>query len=427
MKGSLPPETAHRTVGGRPPDLSTHDKAGPRAPRPHSAIPVGDSDPLTDLGNGPPAAGCERPFGDHALPLSKRGLAVVPCGGEDGKSPKVREWQKRKWSLSTIAELARRYPDANIGVACGLSGIVVVDVDDPTLIPAMLLRFGDTPLITRTPSGGSHLWYRKAGVVGSGPLGPSLAVDIKADGGQVIVPPSFNPQSGKEYVFERGSWDDLDRLPPFRQEALPRPKTSAKSSRPPKSPASSGTVGEGLRDKTVFFHAMREAPHVTSEHDLIAVMQTFNVQHCSPPLPARQVGKIAKSAWRYEERGENLIGHAGGGVVPHTVGKDLLSRPHGEDALALLYILKWAHGGRAEPFAVCAKAMARDRVIPQWGDPRRYTRAVKILVAQRVLRRVSPSRRGARGHWTPAQYTFTGPGASIAPNITIHPSPPLPH
>ena len=243
----------------------------------------------------------------------------------------------------------------------------------------MLRRFGDTPLLTRTPSGGAHLWYRKVGEVRSGTLRPSLAVDIKADGGQVIVPPSFNRQSGRQYVFERGSWDDLDRLPPFRQEALPRPMTSAKSSPPPKSTATSGKVGEGMRDTTVFYYAMLQAPHVLSVEDLIVEMQRFNVEHCSPPLPTRQVEAKARNAWGYEERGENFIGHGGGGgVVPHTVGKDLLSRPHGEDALALLYILKWAHGARVEPFAVCAKAMARDRVIPQWGDPRRYTRALKF-------------------------------------------------
>ena len=65
--------------------------------------------------------------------------------------------------------LARRYPDANVGVACGLSGMVVVDIDDRSLLPSMLLRFGDTPLITRTPSGGvQFVVYRKVGAVKSG-------------------------------------------------------------------------------------------------------------------------------------------------------------------------------------------------------------------------------------------------------------------
>ena len=111
-----------------------------------------------------------------------------------------------------------------------------MDVDEPELVETMLERFGDTPLITRTPSGGAHLWYRKVGEVKSSTLGPSLAVDIKADGGQVIVPPSFNRQSGVPYEFERGSWDDLTRLPPFRKEALDGLEPSTKSSSPCEDP-----------------------------------------------------------------------------------------------------------------------------------------------------------------------------------------------
>ncbi len=57
--------------------------------------------------------------------------------------------------------------------------------------------------------------------------------------------------------------------------------------------------------------------------------------HSSPP-PAAEVEKTARSAWRYEETCQNLIGHPRGGVVVDAaVVDDLLSRSHGEDALAL--------------------------------------------------------------------------------------------
>ena len=176
-----------------------------------------------------------KPFGDHAPALRKRGLAVIPCGGEDGKTPMLKGWQKRKLPVAIIEKLALRYPDANIGIVCGLSGVVNVDIDDPKQLPDMLMRFGDTPLIARTPSGGYHLWYAAQGMVRSTNSGAKeLAVDVKADRGLVIVPPSCNPQMGKDYTFERGSWDFLNRLPPFRVEALPRTQTmkASKSSTP---------------------------------------------------------------------------------------------------------------------------------------------------------------------------------------------------
>ena len=59
-------------------------------------------------------------FGDNALPLHELGLAVFPCGGDDGKRPLVKGWHRPK-SAKTIATLAQRFADANIGVACGPS------------------------------------------------------------------------------------------------------------------------------------------------------------------------------------------------------------------------------------------------------------------------------------------------------------------
>jgi Primase C terminal 1 (PriCT-1) len=50
-----------------------------------------------------------RPFGGNALALHERGLAVLPCGKEDGKVPLVRGWQTGKRSAETIAKWARQH------------------------------------------------------------------------------------------------------------------------------------------------------------------------------------------------------------------------------------------------------------------------------------------------------------------------------
>ena len=366
-----------------------------------------------------------KPFGDNALTLHGLGLVVLPCGKGDGKSPLVKGWQGRK-SAKTVAIWARKFAAANIGVACGLSGYVVVDVDKRELVETMLERFGATPLMTRTPSGGAHLWYRKVGEVKSSTLGPSLVVDIKADGGQVIVPPPFNRQSGVPYEFERGSWDDLTRLPPFRKEALDGLEPSTKSS--PHAQAPTGVVSEGERNRTLFRYLMSEVPHATSLNDLLAEARRFNEQNLSPLLPAAEVEKTARQVWKYEQAGQNWIGHGRGGVeLNAAVVDDLLSRAHGEDALALLVKLERSHGARISPFAVCAKAMARDEVIAGWKDPRRYTRACNMLLVRGAIKPVSRARRDTQGCWIAAKYKFTKPGTNNAPNITTHPSPLAPH
>jgi hypothetical protein len=136
------------------------------------------------------------PFAAVALELLQHRLAVIPLGGDDGKAPLVK-WQRWRHppGRDAIATLTAKHPGAIIGVLPGLSGLTVVDVDDPALVDAMLERCGATPLISATPNGGVHLWYRHAGECTGDHLRrlEGLDVDIKAAGGMVVVPPSITP------------------------------------------------------------------------------------------------------------------------------------------------------------------------------------------------------------------------------------------
>ena len=168
---------------------------------------------------------------------------------------------------------------------------------------------------------------------------------------------------------------------------------------------------------------MFEVPHAASLDDLLAEARRFNEQRSFAAASPAEVEKTARQVWNYEQAGQNWIGHGQGGVALNAaVVDDLLSRAHGEDALALLVKLKRSHGARVD-FAICAKAMARDEVIAGWKDPRRYTRACKMLLARGAIKPVSRARRDTQGCWTAAKYKFTKPGANNAPNITTHPSP----
>lgn len=105
------------------------------------------------------------PFATTAEMLWHAGLAPIPAGGGDGKEPLVADFTKwkRRPGLGTLLTWIAKFPDANVGVVTGpLSGIAVIDIDsaDPVVQQRMIERFGDTPLKTRTPSGGCHLWYQ---------------------------------------------------------------------------------------------------------------------------------------------------------------------------------------------------------------------------------------------------------------------------
>lgn len=142
-----------------------------------------------------------------ALALAARGWLVFPCA-PGGKKPALRgNWQNlATTSPEQIRAWWARAP-YNVGVACGPSGLVVIDLDlphgeQPGRLPAstangmgalaaLCARHGQPyPLPTYavdTPSGGCHLYYAApAGQVrnSAGRLGQ--LIDVRAGGGYVI-------------------------------------------------------------------------------------------------------------------------------------------------------------------------------------------------------------------------------------------------
>lgn len=170
--------------------------------------------------------------------------AAHPAGSREGHACRgsCGRWGHGLHDASTdptvVAAMWRRWPTANIGVACGPSGLLVIDLDTVTgSPPARVLREQQpgeaTPftvtdgaavlewlcercggrledldtLTVATPSGGRHLYYRApdlgTGVrvtSGAGMLsGLGWGVDVRGWGGYVIVPPSTRPDG----VYQR--------------------------------------------------------------------------------------------------------------------------------------------------------------------------------------------------------------------------------
>lgn len=145
-----------------------------------------------------------------ALAAALLGWHVFPCA-VGGKRPALRgNWQDL---ATTSADQIRdwwTHAPYNIGIACGPSGLVVIDLDMPrdddggdadgALFPLcgadILSRLaqqhgerypGDTYIVD-TPSGGCHLYFSAAGDArvrnSAGVVGPHI--DVRADGGYVV-------------------------------------------------------------------------------------------------------------------------------------------------------------------------------------------------------------------------------------------------
>lgn len=122
-----------------------------------------------------------------------------------------------------VAAIVAAVPRGQLALRTGAAaGVVVVDVDpahDGAATLAQLIATGLTPPTARvrTGSGGLHLYYQhpgqrvpcSQGKPGQG-LGPGI--DVKADGGYVVLPPSVHPRTGRPYRWIPGQ--AIQEMPP---------------------------------------------------------------------------------------------------------------------------------------------------------------------------------------------------------------------
>ena len=161
---------------------------------------------------------------DDILLLAKQcaatlGWRLIPLHtiGAKAKRPRGSRWPERATDeIERIDNWHASYADDPEGLAFGVvtgegSGIFVVDVDKPDKgWTAMLADNGELPetVVSITGSGGRHFFFKYPDdrVVSSGTGIPCKGVDIRAEGGQCVLPPAPHP-SGEKYVWENSLFD----------------------------------------------------------------------------------------------------------------------------------------------------------------------------------------------------------------------------
>jgi hypothetical protein len=134
-----------------------------------------------------------------ALDYAAQGCAVFPCLPRSKKPATKRGFKAAATNAATIRELWLARPDYNVGVRTGAaSGALVLDVDGSVgaaTLHDLEARYGALPETSCSmTSAGFHLWFTIGGdTVPSSVarLGPGL--DVRAEGGYVIAPPSVHP------------------------------------------------------------------------------------------------------------------------------------------------------------------------------------------------------------------------------------------
>jgi hypothetical protein len=149
-------------------------------------------------------------------------MAARLCSPRDSDFPSNGREAARDQGLSTNRNpREQKFAQADaLGFVCGpRSKLALVDVDskDERVLAAALSTYGDTPVISRTPSG-YHAWYRHNGERRSIRPLHDAPLDILG-GGYAVVPPSRVAKGG--YDFIQGGLNDLGGLPTMRRPPAP--------------------------------------------------------------------------------------------------------------------------------------------------------------------------------------------------------------
>ena len=114
------------------------------------------------------------------------------------------EYQNRLPSEDEVIKWFSDWPDANIGIVTGkISNLVVFDLDSNDAVEYAESEggFPDTPKVKTGK--GFHLYTRHPGFEIRNRVNKKLDIDIRADGGYAVAPPSIHG-SGRQYEWESG-------------------------------------------------------------------------------------------------------------------------------------------------------------------------------------------------------------------------------
>lgn len=310
-------------------------------------------------------------FADFQPRYAEHGIAAVPLQPiKDVKVKKPYISGAQHLQIGQSMRLVRDFPNAGVAFWAGKrNGITVLDVDSTNendLADAMT-RFGQSPFIVRTAAkGGFHAYYRhnreKHGIKPE----DGKRWDILTNS-LVVAPPTACVATRRNYQIIHGSLEDLDSLPVM----CDAPK-----------------VPEGKRNRELWMHCMRHAPHCNDLNDLLDVATTFNL-NCEPPLPDKEVESTTKYVWEKTEKGLNFIGLGRfAAVIPAEQVNELIRSKRAQDELLLTTFLR----ANEKPDATFIVANGLSN---KFGWPRsRLAAARKRMIDRGVIRRVAAPSKG---------------------------------
>jgi hypothetical protein len=237
------------------------------------------------------------------VPREGRCSCPTPDCAQAGKHPRIRAWARRATVDPAIVDgWAREFGAINIGIVTGhASGTVVVDIDDrrrgDDSIAELEAEHGALPATVEavTGGGGRHLVFahrRGEPPVRSSAGSVATGIDVRADGGLIVVSPSLH-RSGRRYEWELSAHPTFTPLaePPDWLLALIRGAPERRA-RPP---SHGRPIPRGRRNDTLIALAGHLVKLGLSGRALAAALEAEN-ERCRPRLPRAEIATMVRSS-----------------------------------------------------------------------------------------------------------------------------------
>lgn len=256
-----------------------------------------------------------------ALSYASKGWYVFPIRKGTTNKPRVKWGSDATTDTKTINGWWKAWPEDNIGIATGPSGLCVVDVDmkhgknGRKTLDDLELDYGELPntLAAVTPSGGHHLYFSGDARTTVEQVGPG--VDTRGSGGAggyVLAPGSVTDVG--EYEWRESSQIPVAELPDWIQHLAGRradrehtqeavvdqdqPQYIEWATKHLKHDAKIAIEGAKGNSTTFYLACVLREKGLSPEKATELMLEHWN-SRCQPPWSAEELGKVVENAFNY--------------------------------------------------------------------------------------------------------------------------------